>query len=258
MEERSIRVLLIEDNPGDTGLIREMLAEASGRQFNLECFDHLSDGLKYLTRNNVDIVLLDLELPDSQGLDTLFMVRTQIELPVVLLTGLDDEAIGEEAVRVGAQDYLVKGQVTSGLLARTLFHSLERFRMQKKVEQYALEAKRAERRLRMVIQKNAAGIVIVNKDGIVRFVNPAAEYIINHKAQELLGKPLGFAMTEAGETTEIEIARSDTQKVVAEMSIAKIEWGNETAYLISLHDVTKYKQLIQHQSKYNSHSKATA
>ena len=69
MEEQPIRVLLIEDNQGDIRLIREMLAEASGRRFNLECFDQLSDGLKHLTRNGADIILLDLGLPDSQGLD---------------------------------------------------------------------------------------------------------------------------------------------------------------------------------------------
>ena len=104
---------------------------------------------------------------------------------------------------------------------------------------------------------NADGIVIMSKDGTVRFANPAAEYILNHKAQELLGRPFNFTIPEAGESTEIEIIRNNAQKVIAEIGASEIEWGNESAYLVSLHDVTKYKQLTQHQGTLTRRSKAT-
>ena len=243
MDEQPIRVLLIEDNPGDTRLIREMLAEARSLRFNLKCYDRLSAGLECLARDNIDVVLLDLGLPDSQGIGTLARLRTEVEIPVVVLTSLNDEATGALAVHVGAQDYLVKGEVTSGLLVRSLFYSIGRFRMQKKVEQYAQWLQLAELRLRKIVKTIADGIVIVDKNGIVRFVNPAAEYILNHKAQELLGRSFGYPIV-TGETTELSIARGDRQTAVAEMRVVEIEWDGETAYLASLRNVTECKQLI--------------
>jgi two-component system cell cycle sensor histidine kinase/response regulator CckA len=130
-----IRVLLIEDNPGDARLIREMLAEARGALFDLECADRPSAGLERLAEGDIDVVLLDLGLPNSQGLDTCTKVYAQApEVPIVVLTGLDDEVMGLQAIDVGAQDYLVKGQVDSNPLARAL--------------RYAIERKRAEETLR--------------------------------------------------------------------------------------------------------------
>jgi DNA-binding response OmpR family regulator len=130
-----IRVLLIEDNPGDTRLVREMLAEARGALFDLECADRPSAGLKRLAEGDIDVVLLDLGLPNSQGLDTCTKVYAQApEVPIVVLTGLDDEVMGLQAIEIGAQDYLVKGQVDSNPLARAL--------------RYAIERKRAEETLR--------------------------------------------------------------------------------------------------------------
>jgi len=245
VDGQAIKVLLIEDNPGDTRLIREMLAEARGRRFNLRCCDCLSAGLRHLTKENINIILLDLGLPDSQGLNTLASVRTEAEIPVVVLSGLDDEATGAEAVRAGAQDYLVKGQVTSVLLARTLFYSMERFRMQKRMAQYTWELQLAELRLRKVIQTITDGILIVDKKGIVRFANPAAEHILNRKAQELLGKFFGFPVT-AGQPTELNIVRSDRQTTIAEMHVTEIEWEDEIAFLVSLRNVTERKQVLPH------------
>ena len=95
MSDRPATVLLIEDNPGDARLIREMLAEGGGDRFKLECADRLSTGLERLAEGGVDIVLLDLGLPDSQGLDTLHKVIAEVpEVPItVVLTGTDDEEL---------------------------------------------------------------------------------------------------------------------------------------------------------------------
>src|ERR1700681_754956 len=114
MENKVINVLLIEDNPGDTRLIRELLQEAKGVPTGLLCADRLSTGLELLSKGGVDVVLLDLSLPDSKGFDTFSKVHTHAkELPVIILTGLDDEELAMEAVRDGAQDYITKGAVTS-------------------------------------------------------------------------------------------------------------------------------------------------
>ena len=121
------RVLLIEDDCGDAGLIQEILSEGKTRPFDLECADRLSKGVKHLAEGSTDIVLLDLSLPDSQGLETLIKVHAQApEVPIVVLTGLNEERIAIEAMQDGAQDYLVKGQVDSNLLVRTLNYAIER------------------------------------------------------------------------------------------------------------------------------------
>jgi light-regulated signal transduction histidine kinase (bacteriophytochrome) len=118
---------LIEDNPGDARLIKEMLTEAKSAPFQLEWHDQLNAGLQRLTENGADIVLLDLGLPDSQGLDTYAAVHAQFpRLPIVVLSGLHDESMALKAVRDGAQDYLVKGQIDGKLMARSISYAIER------------------------------------------------------------------------------------------------------------------------------------
>lgn len=128
-----MRVLLVEDNPGDARLVQEMLREAAGN-FRINVAEKLGTGLKFLASQDVDAVLLDLGLPDSRGLETLAKMRTQFShLPVVIMTSIDDEALGIQAVQLGAQDYLVKGQVDGRLLRRSLEYALERKRAEAEI-----------------------------------------------------------------------------------------------------------------------------
>jgi len=121
-----MRILLIEDNPGDARLVQEVLKEPGG-DFTISVAEKLGLGLEFLLSQEVDVLLLDLGLPDSRGLETLTKVRSKFpSLPVVIMTGSGDEALGVQAVQLGAQDYLVKGQVDSGLLRRALLYAIER------------------------------------------------------------------------------------------------------------------------------------
>ncbi|RLI37915.1 hypothetical protein DRO66_03050 [Candidatus Bathyarchaeota archaeon] len=127
MNDKTIKILLIEDNAGDIRLIREMLTEAKYIAFDLECADRLSTGLARNARGDIDIILLDLGLPDSQGLDTFNTINNQTSnVPIIVLTAFEDDAWAIKAVRKGAQDYLVKGKVDSTLLVRTIRYALER------------------------------------------------------------------------------------------------------------------------------------
>jgi phosphoserine phosphatase RsbU/P len=124
-----IRALLIEDNPGDARLIREMLRESVGGSVAVELAhtDRLVPGLEQLTSQAVDVVLLDLTLPDSHGLETFRRVHTLVpEVAIVVLSGLDDEVLAVRAVQEGAQDYLVKGQVDGGAILRSMRYAIER------------------------------------------------------------------------------------------------------------------------------------
>jgi formate hydrogenlyase transcriptional activator len=121
------KALLVEDNPADVRLLREIVRESPGDTL---CFEHvtrLDSALERLQRESFDVVLLDLGLPDSQGMKTLeLMHKVSGGVPIVILTGLDDERFASEAVRAGAQDYLVKGRFDRGLLVRTVRYAIER------------------------------------------------------------------------------------------------------------------------------------
>jgi len=122
-----MRVLLIEDNEDDVHFIREMLAERKSAGIELEWADQLGRGLTRLAEDKIDVVLLDLSLPDSHGLTTFEKVQAhRPDVPIVVLTGLDDEGMAVQAVRKGAQDYLVKGRLDRDRLVRALRYALER------------------------------------------------------------------------------------------------------------------------------------
>ncbi len=131
MNDVSIHVLLVEDNPGDARLVRELIRDAP--DLSIHHVGDLAEGLAHLAAGNVDVVLLDLGLPDSTGMDTLRAVLgSALGVPVVVLTGQDDEVIGRLALREGAQDYLAKGKVDEGSLARAIRYAIERKGWQKR------------------------------------------------------------------------------------------------------------------------------
>jgi diguanylate cyclase (GGDEF)-like protein len=137
MAERQ-RVLLIEDNPGDVRLIREMLSEGEDGLFDLDCVGRLSQGLEYLSSQAAGVVLLDLSLPDSYGFDTFLKVYAHSpKVPIIVLTGNDDQTVALSAVKTGAQDYLVKGKLDRELLLRSMQYSIERKRYQEQLEYQA-------------------------------------------------------------------------------------------------------------------------
>jgi len=367
---KPVEILLIEDNPGDVRLIQEMLAGSGQDRYQLECTDRLSKGLECLVKGGIDVVLLDLSLPDSQGLDTFDKVQAQAPaVPLVLLTGADDKMLAVQAVRQGAQDYLVKGDIDSTVLGHAMRYAVERNRVVqelreseeryrlladnvtdiiwtsgidltltyvslsvtrilgysteevigKKVdafltpasfevatkvlaEELAIESmeqkdlfrsrmlelelncrygstiwaemmmsflrdpddravgilgvarditarKRAEDALQEsraslhnIIHGSADGIVIVDRQGIVRFVNPAAESLFGRKADELVHASFGFPIV-AGDTTELDIVRQDGEMAVAEMRVTETRWDGESACLASLRDITERKRV---------------
>jgi sigma-B regulation protein RsbU (phosphoserine phosphatase) len=167
-----IRALLIEDNPGDARLIREMLRDAGGvaNAIDVRVADRLSAGLLHLSEHGADLVLLDLSLPDSTGLATFDAVHAATpSTPVVVLSGLADESVAITAVHHGAQDYLVKGQVDGGTVVRSMRYAIERQRLE--AARAELERQRDEffssvshdLRTPVAAIKAAVGVVLANE-----------------------------------------------------------------------------------------------
>jgi two-component system cell cycle sensor histidine kinase/response regulator CckA len=123
----TVEVLLVEDNPGDARLVKESLAEATARSFHLTHVERLEDAIRRLERDRFDVVLLDLLLQDSQRLGTLMEIHHQApKVPIVVFTGLEDDVVGLWALSEGAEDYVVKGNVSGDSLAYTICEAIDR------------------------------------------------------------------------------------------------------------------------------------
>jgi len=131
-------ILLIEDNPGDTRLVKEMLDDGATDAFELLHADQISTAIPLLELESVDIILLDLGLPDGNGLDTLIKVHALApEVPIVVLSQTEDESLAVKAVRIGAQDFLVKAHITSQQLTRSVRYAMERRQLQEHLHKLA-------------------------------------------------------------------------------------------------------------------------
>ncbi len=141
-----LRILLVEDNLGDVRLLQEMFSTERAGSYEITSLPRLGLALNHLAKGNVDIVLLDLGLPDEEGIETVRRVRKLApDVPLIVLTGRDDDEAVAEAMLEGAQDYLVKGQIENRALPRALRYAIERFRL---VSRAALTTMELERRVR--------------------------------------------------------------------------------------------------------------
>lgn len=179
-----MRILLIEDNPGDVRLLQEhLLHDRSGsEEFRLVHVDRLARGLERLAEGQVDVVLLDLSLPDSQGIATLVQARAASPgVSIVVLTSLDDESLGMQLLQAGAQDYLVKGEVTGSLLRRSLRYAVER----KRAEKALLES---EARFRAIVDHSPGLVFLKDLEGRYVLVNRQYERTLHRSCDDIVGK----------------------------------------------------------------------
>jgi diguanylate cyclase (GGDEF)-like protein/PAS domain S-box-containing protein len=184
-------VLMIEDNPGDARLLREMFNEEGSNIFGLIHVESMSDAENILETHSVNIILLDLGLPDAQGLAAVQRAQAAApRVPIVVLTGLDDESLAAQALQEGAQDYLVKGQIVSGSgqvetrgLLRALRYAIERKAME---EALFVEKERAQ------VTLNCIGDAVICTDvwGNIAFLNVAEENMTGWSRREALGHPM--------------------------------------------------------------------
>jgi PAS domain S-box-containing protein len=165
-----IHLLLVEDNPGDARLVYEMLRNQL--HIKLEVADCLAACMLRLDQGGIDLVLLDLGLSDSQGLDTLTSVaRTHPAMPVVALTGLDDDELASRTVQAGGQDYLTKNTVTPEILRRTIRHAFERKRVESQIKTALDALTRSEENFRCSLEDSPLGVRVATVKGETIYVN---------------------------------------------------------------------------------------
>ncbi|MGB9978406.1 PAS domain S-box protein [Methanobacterium sp.] len=192
----TIEILLFEDNPGDTGLIEFMLEESTDFSYELKNVETLDEGLKLFKYHSFDIILLDLGLPDSDGIETFIEVNREChETPIIILTGLTDEKTGINAVKMGAQDYLIKGQVESTLLERSIKYSIERKKAEEKIQIFA-----------NIVESSDDAIITKSFDGTVTSWNRGAEHIYGYSSDEIIGKPISLL--------ESDIFKGETKRLI--------------------------------------------
>ncbi len=189
MEGEKIRILLIEDNPGDARLIRELLDAREGASFDLKHAARLSTGLARLVQGNIDVILLDLSLPDSHGLEGLNKICAQApKVPVVVLSGLSDEAVAINAVQEGAQDYLVKGSIDRDLLVRSLRYAIER-------QHFGVALRESESRYRLLADNAADTIWTIDMKGRITYISPSAKRLFGYSVDEIMALKIRELLT---------------------------------------------------------------
>jgi len=198
VNKNTINILLIEDNPDDANLIKTLLTISGGNEFNIKHALCLTEGIKLLSTGNVGLILLDLWLPETQGLETLDRVHSiDPETPIVVLTAYEDEKSGVKSLQKGAQDYLVKGKIDENLLRRVIRYSLERQKILKQLYRRINENKRIQEKLKKSEEKyrtifeNIQDIYYeVGFDGKLLLLSPSVEGVSKYKREELIGMSL--------------------------------------------------------------------
>jgi len=184
--ETPTRLLLFEDNPGDVRLIREMILMDATQKIQLVHVDTLKKGLECLKEQTFDAILLDLNLPDSHGMDTLFKVSVAApDIAIVVMTVNDDEEFGFSAVQMGAQDYLPKADVTSKLLMRALRYAIERYRIEMMIRKSELEYRSL---IDDVFDTSMVAVMILSRDHRVVWCNESTGDYFGIPRERLIGK----------------------------------------------------------------------
>lgn len=236
-EPHTIRILLFEYCAADADLVAEYLDHID-LNFNISIVKRLADGIHLLDQNRFDVILLDLSLPDSRGIDSLRSVmKVASEAVIIVLTGADEEELSLEALQVGAQDYLYKDRLNEEILGRSIRYAIERFNLKRQLETHNTEIQYRETLLRRIFDANTDAMLILGSDYDIKFLNPAAGELMEAEPERLVGEVFPFEI-KGGEVTELEIPDLQNKTRIVELSAVDLIWQGESALLVILRDIT--------------------
>jgi len=243
MKSETVRVLIVEQGEKCKALILNLLSQCGDCACIVENTADISRIPAALKNMQAQAVLFDMACQNST---TVFgaVKKFAADVPVLVLADPQTEAPAIEAIRKGAQDYLVKGGFDGKEFVRTMRAAIERQNVVVKLEKKSIEFQANEARLMHVVVNNVDGIIIIDTDKKIHFVNPVAERLFLQSASELMGRAFDYAVDLDG-SAEIEIKRSDGNTKIIEMRTVKTQWDEKDAFLISLRDITERKQLEQ-------------
>ena len=264
MDRNPTRVLMIEDDEADYIRIRRMLSSVDNHRFDLERASSYQAGLEGIRRKVHDVYLVDYRLDSQDGLKLLEEFRISANrAPVILLTGMIDDRVDMEAMNRGAADYLVKDEVTPGLLERSIRYAIVHARQLEELHRQRDELRASELRFRAVVQSASDGIIITDSDARIILWNKGAEAVFGFKEEEVLGYPLELLMPVryrdahrmgldrfkvtgrshiVGKTIEMEGLRKDGTDFPLEISLASWSTGEGTFFTGVVRDITERKR----------------
>jgi PAS domain S-box-containing protein len=227
------RALLIEDSPADAHLFGELLREAGAWRLQLTHVTTLGAAFELLASADFDVALVDLSLPDASGIEAVVRLHSSYPaLPLVVVTGLDDEAMAARAVREGAQDYLIKGQTDGHLLLRAMRYASERLR--------AIEVlQRREEHFRSLIENALDLVAIAQPDGVIRYASPSHQRILGWRPEELVGLGVSSLAAPEDQSTVRDMLRDSAGQTAFEYRLRHKDgsWRRVESYARDLSNV---------------------
>lgn len=232
MGKKQVRLLLIEDNPGDVRLIQELLSEEFFYAYNHTVAQSIREAQQLKTTHVFDLILLDLSLPDSSGLETIKIITELYQsVPIVVLTGYHDINLWNTAIKMGVEDYFEKGNLDSKeCFLSTIRFSIERFGFRTRFE-------KSQQRFEKLITENIDGIVVTDLNGIIKFANPPAEKMLNKRQDELVKTFFNFPLLEDFASEHV-LSSDGEAPITIELRAVNTEWEDEPAKLFILRDIT--------------------
>jgi len=233
MGGNNVSMLMVTGNSRDAELAQAVLRTVGPNGVELHMEETLSRALAVLNVDSFDLVLFDISLPDSDGMEVLAKIRTAAgEIPLIAIIDKDDPLLEREILKEGAHAYLPRGEIER-FLPQTVYSTLQGARLQR-------EVLAAQQNLEKLVAEALDAILVLDESQTIRFANPAAKQLFLVESKNLVGRPFGYPAT-SGEMTELDVPLHDHQVRTVEMRVSDTEWRGESAKLVILRDATERK-----------------
>lgn len=219
--DRPMNILLVEDNPGDAFLVKFYLEESMFSKAQFIHAEFLGTAIDLISKNNIDVILLDLGLPDSQGIDTLKKVlEVSTNSVVIVLTGLDDEDLGVKTVKLGAQDFLIKGQFDGKVLTSSVRYAFERYQLQNQVAKYTDKLDESKMQLTCIQELVQSGYWQLDLNEKHLYLDSYARKLLDIDSDEVIDLKALLKLIDPTDTAHIEAAYRSAIESTADIDAA--------------------------------------